>query len=141
MLGVTADDASNAEFQGREADTAESLGRVGLASLDFPLPERGQVYYFTTPRGDVQITARPVNREMGDRLLHFLSLSAIALGLVLAVPVARRARRSRVLWTLFVVALGGGGLVILVLGILPIFALAMMLGSLLLAFDSRGREE
>ena len=49
---------------------AEQLAQVsaGLASLDVQLPERGQLYRFTTPRGDIAITARAVPLDVLSRL-------------------------------------------------------------------------
>ncbi len=46
-------------------------GRVGLASLDFDLPQRGTTYFFTTPRGNVEISAWPVNSRLLKQLTNF----------------------------------------------------------------------
>jgi hypothetical protein len=53
----------------------------GLASLDVELPKRGTVYRFTTPKGDVEITARAVSRELTERAVQ----AAIAAGIFLVV--------------------------------------------------------
>ncbi len=41
---------------------------TGLASLDVEFPERGHEYLFTTPRGDVEITARAIPTPILQRL-------------------------------------------------------------------------
>ena len=46
-------------------------GRVGLASLDFDLPQRGTTYFFTTPRGNVEISAWPINSRLLKQLTNF----------------------------------------------------------------------
>ena len=53
----------------------------GLASLDFALPERGQVVQFVTPRGDIAITARAISGEVLARLLQL----AVALAAILVI--------------------------------------------------------
>ncbi len=42
-----------------------------IVSLDVELPERGQVFNFTTPRGEVEITARAISDSLVSRLLRF----------------------------------------------------------------------
>jgi hypothetical protein len=67
---------------------------TGLASLDVELPVRGTVYFFTTPRGKVEITARSVSTTFmtnGEYLLLILLVLAIA------VAVYRVLRRERFL--------------------------------------------
>jgi hypothetical protein len=39
-----------------------------LASLDIELPKRGEEFLFTTPRGDIEITAQSIAQETIDRL-------------------------------------------------------------------------
>jgi hypothetical protein len=48
-----------------------------LASLDVQLPDRGREYFFTTPRGDVQIMAYGINQSHTSRLAQLL---AVAIG-------------------------------------------------------------
>ena len=57
------------------------VGRAGLSSLDFQLPERGNVFYFSTPRGEVEITVRPVESQLVQRVINLGWL----LGIILAV--------------------------------------------------------
>jgi hypothetical protein len=60
---------------------------TGLVSLDVDLPQTGQVYRFTTPRGEVQITAWAISETLRRRLLDvvpmLLTLAGILAGLVL----------------------------------------------------------
>ena len=69
------------------AQAGEALPPAALASLDVELEPRGRKFLFTTPRGDVQVTARAVSDPLLGRLLR---LAAVAIGLGLAVVVARR---------------------------------------------------
>jgi autotransporter-associated beta strand protein len=61
---------------------------TGLASLDVELPRSGQVYRFTTPLGEVEITAWAVSKKLSDRLtdlpfiLATLVLAAVGIALV-----------------------------------------------------------
>ncbi len=112
-------------------------GPMGLSSLDFELPARGQVFYFTTPRGAVEITARPVEREVGDRLVSFGWLLAMIFALLVATAIVRRVSQSRTGRILSVVLLCGAGLLMTLLAILPIFGIALFFGAILLAIDWR----
>jgi hypothetical protein len=110
---------------------AAAAGRtLGLVSLDIELPQRGVEYRFTTPRGEVEITARAVSRNM---LQTVQRLAICLLGAVVILSVYRliRGRESALvsnratsilLIVLGAVSLVGGvmplaGLLILVIGI------------------------
>ncbi|MGE0608501.1 MAG: hypothetical protein AB7O62_15505 [Pirellulales bacterium] len=54
-------------------------GPTGLASLDVAIPTRGLEVSFTTPRGDVEITARAVPRPLFWRLAKLAGLAAALL--------------------------------------------------------------
>jgi hypothetical protein len=112
-------------------------GRTGLASLDFELPTRGQVFFFKTPRGEVEITARPVKREFSNRLLNLGLLLGMLVALGIATAVFRRVSQSRVGRIVSVLVLCGAGLVMMLFMVFPIFGLAMFFGSILLALDLR----
>jgi hypothetical protein len=62
-----------------------------LASLDVELHARGVKYAFTTPRGDVEISARAVSRPLLGRATR---LALLAVGVVVIVGVARGIRRT-----------------------------------------------
>lgn len=109
----------------------------GLSSLDFPLPKRGKVFHFTTPDPKVEITARPVKRQVQRRFLNLASLLVLIAGVWIAANIIRYLARSRIGRTLSVLLLAGGGLLLLLLGAFPLFGCAMFLGSVLLAIDWR----
>jgi hypothetical protein len=66
---------------------------AGMASLDVELPRRGTVYRFTTPRGEVEITARAASLP----LIEGLERLGAVVGLVIVVLVVRRFVRNRTL--------------------------------------------
>ncbi len=59
-----------------------------FASLDVDLPQRGREYLFTTPRGDIEITARAVSEPLLGRLIRLLIL---AVGVVILIVLLARA--------------------------------------------------
>lgn len=111
---------------GQLAPTAAPLA-TGLASLDVRLPQRGVAYLFTTPRGDIEIEARAVAVTLLDKL----SRMAWAIGLVVVMGSTYRLLRyrrlsdviGRVTATVLIVA----GLVLLLLGLVPLLALAAII--------------
>ena len=93
---------------------------TGLASLDVDLPMRGAVYHFTTPQGDIEITARAVSRTLVQRLGW---ATVVVMVVLLVIAVAAAARRGRFDWfatwtgcLLLIVA----GAISVVLGIAPL---------------------
>ncbi len=68
---------------------------AGLASLDVKLPWRGTVYFFSTPRGDAEITAQAAS---GRLLAGLLQAAAIALAAPVVWYVFVAARRGRFTW-------------------------------------------
>jgi hypothetical protein len=108
-------------------ESLESLA-AGLASLDFQLPERGEVYRFTVPRGQIEIKARPVADELVRRILGGAGLVAALVVIWLATrPAARRFWRQLADRPLVAVGLGVLGLASLVTGILPGLGLLLVL--------------
>lgn len=65
-------------------------GSFGLASLDVELPERGQLFLFTTPRGDVEITARAVDQKTMNRSLNAAWLGGLLVVLSIVAWVVRK---------------------------------------------------
>ncbi len=93
---------------------------AGLASLDVQLPQRGELYRFTTPRGDLEIRARSVPVVALQRLAALAGvLAAIFVVWLLGRAQARRVWARIFRSPLFVVALIAGGIVSLVVGIFP----------------------
>jgi hypothetical protein len=101
----------------------------GMASLDVLLPARGLVYRFTTPRGDVEVTASAASRPLIEGLERVGGVAA----LVIVVLVIRRLSRGRsfglqtqsTLSTVLIVL----GIIGLFVGILPVAGLiAIVIG-------------
>ena len=111
---------------------------AGLASLDVAIPQRGRMYRFTTPRGDLEITARSIPVTV---LSRFYGLIAISLTVcVLSALTTRRARRVWAILANSTVAgllLVLGGLCSIVLGIFPVAGLLMVATGIFIAIRSR----
>ena len=92
---------------------------AGLASLRVELPKRGTVFMFTTPGGDVEITARSVSDETIRTILRVV----VVLGVLLLVGAAfRMGRRGRLDWLAgrtFSTLLIALGVVAVLLGFFP----------------------
>jgi len=54
------------------------ISSSGLASLDFELPVRGSTFFFTTARGDTQITVQAISRK---QLYRWQQIGRILIGL------------------------------------------------------------
>jgi hypothetical protein len=111
---------------GVTAPAQAGLLPAGLASLDVELPRRGVVYRFTTPKGDVEITARAVSRELTERTGQAVLAAVIFLVILWFVWLVRRGRfqwlTGRVgSWCLIAVGL-------LLLCILPLLGLVAVCG-------------
>jgi hypothetical protein len=116
-----------ADFQQTAPPSDVHAVETHLASLDVDLPLRGREYLFTTPRGDIDITARAVSEPLLGRLYRLLVIAigfVVLLVLLRVLPrVARVLHRSR--W--FAAAVLLAGLLSLLLGIFPILALAALI--------------
>ena len=106
-------------------------------------PTRGREYRFTTPRGDTQILARALDQPLSNRLLRLVTL---AVGLTLAWFVWTQLRRWRwdaILSPTVCVVLIVASLILLVIGIVPVLALAAFVlacGQLIRLAWIRGRQ-
>ncbi len=132
--GVT-DGASQTDLYSALPTVVAPQGLAGLASLDFELPQRGQEFFFTTPRGEVTITARPLRDELRERLVNLLWLLGMVLALLLIAAVVRRLTHSRTGRIVSVCILCGIGLLMVLMLTFPLFGLAMFFGGILLAVD------
>jgi hypothetical protein len=114
----------------------EDFGAVaaGLASLDFTLPERGKVYHFTTPRGQLEITARPIDESLVSRLMGLVGL-AVAILVVWALF----RQPARAFWRQLLSTVACGiviavlGLASIVTGVFPVAGLVLLAGGIALA--------
>jgi hypothetical protein len=111
-----------------EAIQAAASGPAGpptsaFVSLDVALVERGVPYYFTTPRGDVEITARAIDDGQWHSILRIGGV-LLAIGiLMLLYYFARRLPAAMLQSRSIAVLLLIAGLLSLISGIFPILGL------------------
>jgi len=103
---------------------------AGLASVDVQLPVRGVVYRFTTPGGDVEITARAVPGKLISGLIYAALILATVL---LVLYVVRLARRGGFNW----LASRAGSWCLILIGlmtlvILPVIGLVMLVSGIVI---------
>jgi hypothetical protein len=102
------------------------------ADLGLTIPEDAAIYTFTTPRGDVLVTARTVSNDLLARLLHL----AVVVGVVLAawciVRLVRSAGYRQLSRPRSGAVLAVAGIASVVTGIFPIAGLAAMIGGLVI---------
>jgi hypothetical protein len=102
-----------------------------LASLDVDLPEGGQEFLFTTPRGDIAITAQAISALLVNRVQRLLMLVLGVLLLLVAGKllclIAARVRQSLVVHVLLLLI----GLFSLLGGLFPIAGLIVLIASAL----------
>ncbi len=115
-----------------------SAGDSGLTSLDVTLPERGVEYLFTTPRGDIQITAQSVSTEQGNRVVGLLAILVGLFALWLAYRIAqaiiaRTSQRARAITGVLL------GVVSFIVGVLPILGIIMIVWGIVTLIRSATR--
>lgn len=111
----------------------------GLASLDVDIPVRGQVYFFTTPQGKAEITARAVSRGFLSNLRYLVVVLVLA-GAALACyrALAQKAftcctsRRGAVVTIVL-------GLIAVIVGFLPVVGLLAVAVGLIVLIRARGK--
>jgi hypothetical protein len=92
------------------------------------LPQRGELYRFTTPRGDLEIRARSVPVVALKRLAALAGvLAAIFVVWLLGREQARRVWARVFRSPLFVIALIAGGIVSIVVGVFPVAGLIALI--------------
>ncbi len=117
-----------------------SYAGAGLASLTVEFPLRGISFFFTTPRGDVTITARSVSHQLIQTMRRIgLALAAIAMAIVSYVAWLkwRGSWFSSRTWSTLAIVLGLIGAII---GILPILAVLVLIAAVAAKIDLRRRE-
>ncbi|MGD0897158.1 MAG: DUF4974 domain-containing protein [Thermoguttaceae bacterium] len=117
---------------GEKIESKDGTPRGELADLVPAIPEDAEVYRFTTPRGDVQITARTVSNNLLARLLHLAVMVGVVLVAWCAVRLARSGRLSRLSRPGTSAMLTATGVLSIVTGILPIVGLAAMIEGLMI---------
>jgi hypothetical protein len=100
---------------------------TGFASLDVTLPERGRVYRFTTPRGEMEITARAIPDNLTRRGSKLLQVIGFIVGLIFITrPKVLGMLRVAGQTIVFSLALMLGGLISLMAGFLPVLGFIML---------------
>ena len=139
----TADEADFA-FAGDDAGWgipvhALSGESAGLASLAVEFPMRGVSFFFTTPRGEVTITARSVSHQFIETMRRIgLALAVIALGIVGYVARLKwHAWFTPRVWSTLAIVCGFAGAII---GGLPILGLVMLVVGVAARIALRRRE-
>ena len=119
------------------ADFSSAQPPSGLASLDIKLPQRGRKYCFTTPRGEVEITARSI---AAPTLQRSQSLGWVLGAAILIALIARWVRRGGLL----IFSGRGGAITLTVVGIaslltyvLPVVGMLAVIVGVLLYVRSR----
>jgi hypothetical protein len=116
-----------------DGSVALELPATGLASLEIKIPERGVVYRFTKPRGDLELNARSVDAgqvERGRRLLEIF----VVLLVILAILSVLRYLSQKLGRRIQAVSLVLLGLVSLVSGVFMIAGLALLVVGVTLFF-------
>jgi hypothetical protein len=100
---------------------------TGLASLDVEIPPRGQSFFFTKPRGDVEITARSVSQ---DAISQWWGLAALLVVMLLVAGISRLPLQKWIPQLFDNLAgdllLALVGLLGLMLGLLPLLAVGLL---------------
>ena len=123
-------------------DNSQSMDDLaaGLASLDVALPQRGRLYRFTTPRGELEIHARSVSLVVLQKLAGLAAvLVAIVIVWALGREKARRAWRRVFASLAFAIVLIVLGLVSVLFGLFPLAGLLALVIGIVLAIRSRWR--
>ena len=101
---------------------------AGLASLDFELPtdtDLYQVYRFTTPRGEAELTARNISTSAVSRLVSLAAIAAACVVLWIVFALIRRGALGRFRHPLGASLLLLAGLLMLSMAV-PVIAVAAM---------------
>jgi hypothetical protein len=128
------------EYAGASVGRGEAFGNLaaGLASLDVDIPQRGSTFSFTTPRGQIEVTARPVAQSLVARMFSLTGLAAVVLVVWLASRKPAREQWQRLCSTVSCgVLLAVVGLLSVVTGIFPVTGLLLIAGGIALAIRNR----
>jgi hypothetical protein len=106
---------------------------TGLASLDIAIPQRGNAFLFTMPRGDIEITAVPASRDLLFRLTKLGIIAAlIAAGVILYRIFSQLSVRQATGTFAFAILLMLVGFMSLLANVLPYFGGILFLVGLVL---------
>lgn len=108
---------------------------MSLSSLNIELPERGVDFYFKSPRGKATVVVRPVESRSFSRWMSVLITLAICVGVSLICWIAFRLCRNPTFRVVATIALLLTGLISLAFGMLPVYGLLAVIGSIVLFID------
>jgi hypothetical protein len=133
-----------AQSAGQAGGVAIPAAPSGLASLDFELPTDAnlyQLYRFSTPRGEAELTARTISASAVARLSSVAAIVVALIVLWLAIVLVRRGALGWFGRPLGATLLLLGGIIMLCGGVLPVIALAGIAAGiwLLIAWLARNR--
>ena len=103
-----------------------------LSSLDIKLPERGIDFYFKSPRGKAKVVVRPIESQSVSRWISLLITLSVCLGGCLICWMLFRLSQNPILRWFLTVGLLLVGVVSLALGILPVYGLLAVAGTIAL---------
>ncbi|MBU0639937.1 MAG: hypothetical protein KKB50_13795 [Planctomycetes bacterium] len=110
--------------RGSGLSPSDSVGAAtGLVSLPVEFPTRGVVYNFTTPRGQVAITARAVSQHS---LMMGWRLGAVLLMIVIGCAIYQLARRRAAIGSTGTTAMIAVGIASALSGVLPVAGLVLV---------------
>jgi hypothetical protein len=104
-----------------------------MASLDVELPVRGREYFFTTPRGEVELSAQGVSTKVYQRLYMILGVLVIAAGAWGIYLLCMRLIQTRLGITTIFSVLVLFGVFSLIQGLLPVYGGIALLAAVMLA--------
>jgi hypothetical protein len=110
---------------------------AGLASLDVEIPQIGELYRFTSPRGEATITVRAVSRSFTNALKRLAMAAVIAVAVWLIFKVTPRLAESGSRQSTLGLVLMVTGIVCLLTGILPCAAVIPIVAGLVLRLRGR----
>ena len=119
--------AADKDAAAQAGQSAIPAAPAGLASLDFELPTDAslyQIYRFSTPRGEAELTARTISTSAVARLQSLVAIVAAIIVLWLAIRLVRSGVLGWFRHPLGAALLLVGGIAMLCGGVLPLVALA-----------------
>ena len=142
VVGVGAGGSNIGGFEGLGSGRGGFFGAggeaaAGLASLDIDLPQAGKqtagnVYRFTTPRGEVEIRARAVSQPLVEGLERMGSVLLLTVVMLVVWRLIRRASFGRQALGTLSTAMIILGVLGLIFGMLPILALFVFLAGIVI---------
>ncbi|MDA7924924.1 hypothetical protein N9B60_05935, partial [Mariniblastus sp.] len=106
-----------------------------LSSLDIKLPERGVDFYFKSPRGKAKVVVRPIESKSVSRWISLLITLSICVGGCLICWMLFRLSQNPILRLFSTALLLLVGVISLTLGILPVYGLLSVAGSIALIIN------